>query len=114
MDNEVRRIFLKLVVLKIISDRPIHGYEIIKTIEARSAGQWTPSAGSVYPILEGLEKNSIIRSEEIDRKKVYTITPKGEVALKRMTEKKRQLLEKMTRYIDAVTGEAGEKEWERL
>ncbi len=92
MDNEFRRIFLKFIVLKIIRDSPTHGYDIIKKIEQRSDGRWTPSAGSIYPILEDLEKNGIILSEEIERKKVYAITPRGELAFDRMAEKKRQLL----------------------
>ncbi len=104
MDNEFRRIFLKFIVLKIIRDQPTHGYEIIKTIEARSAGRWTPSAGSIYPILESLEQNGIIRSEEIDRKKVYAITPKGKIAFERMAEKKRQLIREMTAVINDETG----------
>jgi DNA-binding PadR family transcriptional regulator len=110
MDYEFRRIFLKFIVLKIIKEKPIHGYEIIRTVEQRSNGRWTPSAGSIYPILEGLEKNGIIRSEEIERKKVYAITPKGELAFDRMTEKKRQLLLEMTQVIDYATGETGENE----
>jgi DNA-binding PadR family transcriptional regulator len=113
MGNEFRRIFLKYIVLKIIRDRPTHGYDIIKTVEQRSNGRWTPSAGSIYPILEDLEKNGIIRSEDIERKKVYAITPKGEIAFDRMTEKKRQLLLEMIQVIDDVTGEAGENEQRR-
>lgn len=113
MDNEFRRIFLKFIVLKIISQKPTHGYEIIKTIEARSSGRWTPSAGSIYPILEGLEKNGIIRSEEIERKKVYAITPRGEIALGLMAEKKRQLLREMMQVVEVATGEPGEQEERR-
>jgi DNA-binding PadR family transcriptional regulator len=108
MDNEFRRIFLKFIVLKIIRDSPTHGYEIIKKIEVRSAGRWTPSAGSIYPILEDLEKNGIIQSEEIERKKVYAITPKGELAFNRMTDKKRQLLVEMTAVINYETETSGE------
>jgi DNA-binding PadR family transcriptional regulator len=107
MDNEFRRIFLKFIVLKIISQKPTHGYEIIKTIEQRSDGRWTPSAGSIYPILEGLERNGIIQSEEIERKKVYAITPKGEIAFERMAEKKRQLLQEMMQVVEVATGEPG-------
>ncbi|MGA9141683.1 MAG: PadR family transcriptional regulator [Methanocella sp.] len=110
MDNEFRRIFLKFIVLKIISQKPTHGYEIIKTIGQRSEGRWTPSAGSIYPILEGLEMNGIIRSEEIERKKVYSITAKGETALKSMTEKKRQLLQEMMQVVEVATGEPGGQE----
>jgi DNA-binding PadR family transcriptional regulator len=113
MDNEFRRIFLKFIVLKIIRESPTHGYDIIKRIEQRSAGRWTPSAGSIYPILESLETNGFIRSEEIERKKVYAITPRGETAFDRMAEKKRQLLMEMTQVISDVTGETGENEQRR-
>lgn len=110
MDNEFRRIFLKFIVLKIIRDSPTHGYDIIRKIALRSDGRWTPSAGSIYPILEDLEKNGIILSEEIERKKVYAITPRGELAFDRMAEKKRQLLVEMTRVIDTATRDTGENE----
>jgi DNA-binding PadR family transcriptional regulator len=103
MDREVRRIFLKYIVLKIINDKPTHGYDIIKTVELRSNGRWIPSAGSIYPILESLESSGFIQSEEIERKKVYAITPKGVDALDRMTQKKVELLNEMARIINSVT-----------
>jgi DNA-binding PadR family transcriptional regulator len=103
MCTEIRRAFLKYIVLKIIKDKPTHGYEIIKTVELRSNGRWTPSAGSIYPILEGLESKGFIQSEEIERKKVYAITPKGVTALDRMTQEKMELLNEMSRIINSVT-----------
>jgi DNA-binding PadR family transcriptional regulator len=103
MDIEIRRAFLKYIVLKIIKDKPTHGYDIIKTVQLRSNGRWTPSAGSVYPILECLESNGFIRSEEIERKKVYSITQRGIAALDRMTQKKIELLNEMSRIINSVT-----------
>ncbi len=103
MDREIRRIFLKYIVLKIINDKPTHGYDIIKTVEFRSNGRWIPSAGSIYPILESLESSGFIKSEEIERKKVYAITPKGMTALDRMTQKKVELLNEMARIINSVT-----------
>ncbi len=103
MDREIRRIFLKYIVLKIINEKPTHGYDIIKTVEFRSNGRWIPSAGSIYPILESLESSGFIQSEEIERKKVYAITPKGVIALDRMTQKKIELLNEMARIINSVT-----------
>ncbi len=103
MDREIRRIFLKYIVLKIINEKPTHGYDIIKTVELRSNGRWIPSAGSIYPILESLESSGFIQSEEIERKKVYAITPKGVDALDRMTQKKVELLNEMARIINSVT-----------
>ena len=65
MCTEIRRVFLKYIVLKIIKDRPTHGYDIIKTVRLRSKGRWTPSTGSIYPILESLESNGLIQSKEM-------------------------------------------------
>ena len=103
LEDEFKRLFLRLFVLKIISERPIHGYEIIKTIEARTSCHWVPSAGSIYPILKYLEKNNFIVSNPNGRKKIYAITPDGSVALKRMTEENRQLIKKMAKYIDVLS-----------
>lgn len=103
MDIEIRRAFLKYIVLKIIKDKPTHGYDIIKTVELRSNGRWTPSAGSIYPILESLESNGFILSEEVERRKVYSITTRGVAALDRMTQKKIELLNEMSRIINSVT-----------
>jgi DNA-binding PadR family transcriptional regulator len=108
MDKEIRRAFLKYIVLKIIMDKPTHGYEIIKTVKLRTNGRWTPSAGSIYPILESLESNGCIRNEEIERRKVYSITPRGVEALDRMTQKKIELLNEMSRIINSVTNGTGD------
>lgn len=103
MCTEIRRSFLKYIVLNIIKDKPTHGYDIIKTVELRSNGRWTPSAGSIYPILERLESKGFIKSEGIERRKVYTITPKGVAGLDRMKQEKLELLNEMSRIINSVT-----------
>ncbi len=102
MCTEIRRAFLKYIVLKIIKEKPTHGYDIIKTVELRSNGRWTPSAGSIYPILEKLESKGFIQSEGIERRKVYTITPKGVKGLDRMTQEKLELLNEMSRIVNNV------------
>ena len=105
MCTEVRRVFLKYIVLMIIKDKPTHGYDIIKTIKLRSKGCWIPSTGSIYPILESLESNGLIQSKEIEerRKKVYSITEKGIVALEHMTQKRLELLDEMSQIINIMT-----------
>ncbi len=109
MCTEIRRVFLKYIVLKIIKDKPTHGYGIIKTITFRSKGFWTPSTGSIYPILESLESNGLIHSKEIEerRRKVYSITSKGIVALEHMTQKRLELLDEMSQIIDIMTESNG-------
>jgi len=69
---------MRYVVLKLIREKPRHGYEIIKEMEERFAGWYTPSAGTVYPTLQLLEDQGFVRAVEADGKKVYHITPEGE------------------------------------
>jgi DNA-binding PadR family transcriptional regulator len=55
----------------------MHGYEMIKEIEERTQGAWTPSAGSIYPTLQMLEDAELIRGEEGDGKRRFTLTESG-------------------------------------
>ena len=55
----------------------MHGYEMIKEIEERTDGAWTPSAGSIYPTLQMLEDEGLIRGEESDGKRRFTLTDSG-------------------------------------
>jgi DNA-binding PadR family transcriptional regulator len=68
---------LRLVVLALISERPRHGYEIIKEIEDRVAGTYTPSPGVIYPTLTMLEELGHATITESDGKKLYAITAEG-------------------------------------
>jgi DNA-binding PadR family transcriptional regulator len=55
----------------------MHGYEMIKEIEERSEGAWTPSAGSIYPTLQMLEDEGLIRGEDSDGKRRFSLTDTG-------------------------------------
>jgi DNA-binding PadR family transcriptional regulator len=55
----------------------MHGYEMIKEIEERTQGAWTPSAGSIYPMLQLLEEEGLIQGEESDGKRRFTLTETG-------------------------------------
>jgi DNA-binding PadR family transcriptional regulator len=68
---------LKYVILDLLKDKPAHGYEIIKELEERFHGFYSPSAGSVYPTLQLLEDMGYVKSAEQDGKKIYTITDAG-------------------------------------
>lgn len=75
-----------MLVLKLLAEAPMHGYEIIKKMEERSQGIFALKEGTLYPILHALEAETLVSAEwegETNRKrKVYHITPKGEKALK--------------------------------
>jgi PadR family transcriptional regulator PadR len=92
---------VQLWLLLLLSDKPMYGYEIIRELERRFSGHWSPKTGTVYPALEKLEENGFIvgqiefRDHGPDRKH-YAITDKGKEELKSaMTQ-----WAKMTEMID--------------
>jgi len=68
---------LQLLILLLLSEKPRHGYEIIKAIEEHSSGAYTPSPGMVYPALTYLEEMSYANTSAEGTKKLYSITPEG-------------------------------------
>ena len=72
---------LRLVVLALIAERPRHGYEIIKEIEDRVAGTYSPSPGVIYPTLTMLEELGHATVTESAGKKLYAITDEGQAYL---------------------------------
>jgi DNA-binding PadR family transcriptional regulator len=76
-EPRTRRGDIKFILLGLLSERPQHGYELMKELEARRGGFRRPSPGSVYPTLQMLEECGYLTSEEVDGKRVYTITESG-------------------------------------
>ena len=72
---------VKFVILRLLREKPRHGYEIIKALEERMGGHYTPSAGTVYPTLQLLEDQGLVRGVETEGRRVYHITPEGEAFL---------------------------------
>ena len=77
-----RRVFdqgdLRYVLLRLIAERPRHGYELIKDIEERLAGSYSPSPGVIYPTLTLLEELGYIRPESAEGpRKQFVVTPEG-------------------------------------
>ena len=68
---------VRSAVLALLAERPMHGYQIIREIEERSNGSWKPSAGSVYPTLQLLADEGLIRAEESNGRKIYSLTDAG-------------------------------------
>ena len=73
----MRRGDIKVALLRTLLDGPAHGYEIIGRLEEKSGGLWRPSPGSVYPTLQMLEEQDLLRSHEEDGKRVYELTDAG-------------------------------------
>lgn len=62
MPHAVPRGFLKQYILRLLSTKPMHGYEVMDEIQKKSNGFWRPSAGSVYPTLTWLENRGLIEA----------------------------------------------------
>jgi DNA-binding PadR family transcriptional regulator len=74
-------------VLALLAEEPMHGYQIIQEIDRRSGGSWKPSPGSVYPTLQQLEDEGLVRAQEQEGRRVYRLTEEGQrVAAERAEE----------------------------
>jgi DNA-binding PadR family transcriptional regulator len=92
---------IKLVILKLLSEQPSYGYQLIKTMEERLAGGYTPSAGVIYPTLTMLEEEGLATSTLENNKKVYSVTPEGKQHLE---ENKRRIEALFERLEEAGQG----------
>ncbi|HSJ62421.1 MAG TPA: PadR family transcriptional regulator [Gemmatimonadaceae bacterium] len=73
---------LKYVILQLLEEKPRHGYDIIKELEDRFAGTYSPSPGTVYPTLSMLEDMGYARAQtEEGGRKIYEITEEGKAYL---------------------------------
>ena len=75
--QRARRGDVRAAVLRLLAEQPMHGYQIIQELSARSGGAWSPSAGSVYPTLQLLADEGLVSSEETGGKKVFSLTEAG-------------------------------------
>ncbi len=90
---------LKPYILRLLSNRPMHGFEIMEEIFERTGRVWRPGPGTIYPTLSWLEENGYVegvlevRGEKA--RKPYRITPKGTAALKEYRTVRREGLESL-------------------
>ena len=80
-----RRGDVRAAILKLLAERPMHGYEMIQQIAERSNGLWKPSPGSVYPTLQLLADEGLITASESDgSKKLFELTDTGRAAAEKV------------------------------
>ena len=72
---------LRLYLLTLLDERPMHGYELMQSIESRFGGTYVPSAGTIYPRLAKLDEEGLITKTSVGRKSVYAITDAGRAEL---------------------------------
>ncbi len=103
----VRRGDVRAAILDLLAEgQPWNGYQIIQEIGARTDGVWRPSAGSVYPALQQLEDEGLVRTEAgDDRRRMYTLTEQGQAYVEAHADELRA-------SWDAVTGSVDDAEFE--
>jgi len=81
-----RRGDVRTAVLLLLAEEPRNGYQLMQELEERSGGAWRPSAGSIYPALQLLEDEGLIRSEEVDGRKLLHLTDAGRAVVEQRGE----------------------------
>ena len=111
---------LQLVLLALLAEQPSHGYELIKALEERSDGFYSPSPGMVYPALTWLEEMGYTSVAAEGAKKLYSITDTGRAYLSEnqdaadaMLSQLEQIGRKMGRLREAF-GEDEDSDWREL
>jgi DNA-binding PadR family transcriptional regulator len=84
--GRMRRGDIRTALLAILAEEPGHGYDVIQRLEEKTSGAWRPSPGSVYPTLQLLEDEGLVRSGEHNAKRVYEITDEGRAEATRRVE----------------------------
>ena len=105
-----RRMFdggeLRLVLLKLIAEKPRHGYDLIKEIEERSGGTYTPSPGVIYPTLTMLQDmGHIVENDAAGTRKIYAATQEGTAHLAQNKEHADELIARMAELKSAQKGD---------
>jgi DNA-binding PadR family transcriptional regulator len=77
---------LRLAVLALIAEQPGHGYQVMNRLADRFNGTYEPSAGSIYPTLQLLEDEGLVRVEAEDGRKVHHVTDEGRRAVEEQAE----------------------------
>ena len=104
---------IQLLILRILHEKPAHGYQIMDELERITSEGYTPEPGAVYTILRRMEDMSLVVSEWEKKnsgadRRVYTLTEDGKKFLKEgleMVKKRRRLMDNLIRFYNKNFGE---------
>jgi DNA-binding PadR family transcriptional regulator len=97
---------IKFVILRLLKEKPRHGYEVIKALEEKMAGCYTPSPGTVYPTLQLLEDQGYLRAVDAAGKKIYEVTPEGLKYLEEHRDLLDEIVDRVSETVRDFTGGA--------
>lgn len=97
---------MKYVILKLLNDKPRHGYEVMKELAEQLRGCYSPSPGSVYPTLQWLEDEGLVTARDVEGKKVYEITDAGRKFLDEHKDVVDEIFERAQDAVERALGGA--------
>ena len=114
--GRARRGESKFLLMDALRDSPKHGYEIIKSLEERSGGQYVPSPGVVYPTMQFLAEVGLVRAEQDGDRRVFHLTEEGRLELDAHADEVADFWSQFTQPTSAGRAEIGfvEEELEYL
>ncbi|MEJ2186024.1 MAG: PadR family transcriptional regulator [Gemmatimonadota bacterium] len=97
---------LKYMVLALLEEKAMHGYEVMQRLEDESGGYYSASPGSVYPVLQMLQDQGYVDSEEVEGKRVYRITESGRAFLDEHRDRAEDVADRVSDFAERFTGRA--------
>jgi DNA-binding PadR family transcriptional regulator len=73
---------VRAAIVSLLAEKPLNGYQIMQELEQRSRGSWRPSPGAVYPALQQLEDEGLVRAESGNSGRTYSLTDAGRAYVK--------------------------------
>ena len=116
---------LRFMVLEACEEGPTYGYEIVSRIEEITEGHWSPSYGTIYPLIQRLEEDDLVTSLsdkeaeeeglETGDRKYFTITEKGQEKLKEASKEKKEKFEDLIKgYLKVYEHVHGQSDLEEF
>jgi DNA-binding PadR family transcriptional regulator len=99
---------LRLYLLRLLEESPRHGYEVIRLLQDRFLGVYSPSPGTIYPRLARLEEEGLVNHEVVKGKKVYRLTDAGRAELEHRMDELAELEEELTESVRDIAREVQE------
>jgi DNA-binding PadR family transcriptional regulator len=99
---------LRLYLLKLLEESPRHGYEVIRLLQDRFLGVYSPSPGTIYPRLARLEEEGLVTHEVVEGKKVFTLTDRGRNELNERMDELAELEREITASVQDIAREVKE------
>jgi DNA-binding PadR family transcriptional regulator len=102
---KARRGDVRAAALLLLADSPANGYQLMQEIESRSEGMWRPSPGSIYPVLQQLEDEGLVRPHGPEGRRVFELTDEGRSHVREHAE---EFGEPWSTVADSVGGNAAD------